>query len=239
VAYSITTIETPVAGWADVKNMTDADVGRDRETNAAFRVRRELELVSQGKSPKEAIRAGISEVEDVEQVAVFVNFSNTADGDGLPAHSVEVVVKGGDGEDLALAVFANVAGGIEAHGDLTYQVTDSEYQIQTVKFSRPDDVLIYFDADITIDSSTFPNDGEDQIKAAIVAFGDASAFGKDAVPLACVAQIFSIPGVLDVTDYGIGIAPAPTGQTAIAIGPREIAVYDTSRITLATTPGTP
>ena len=79
----------------------------------------------------------------------------------------------------------------------------------------------------------------EQIKAAIVAWGDARGVGRDTVASAVAAQAFTVPGVLDVPTVYIGTAPSPGTSTTIAISVRQRAVYDTSRITVTLSNGTP
>ena len=108
-----------------------------------------------------------------------------------------------------------------------------------MKFSRPDEIEIYVIAEILVDPDLFPSDGADQVEAAIVSFGDAQKTGKNAVASSIAAQCFSVAGVLDVTSLFIDTAPAPAASTTIQIALRELAVFDTSRITVNVTTGTP
>ncbi len=71
------------------------------------------------------------------------------------------------------------------------------------------------------------------------AYGDAQKAGKNAVSAALSAQAFALDiGVLDSTAL-IGLTNPPSLTATIAIALREIAMYDTSRITVNATPGTP
>ena len=67
---------------------------------------------------------------------------------------------------------------------------------------------------------------------------DGSVIGV-AVSSALVAQAFKVAGVLDVSVCNIGTAPAPGSSATIAIALREIAKYDTSRITVSSSSATP
>ena len=53
------------------------------------------------------------------------------------------------------------------------------------------------------------------------------------------AQAEGVAGVLEVTACYIGTAPAPVTSTTIAISTRQRAVFDTGRITVTTSDGTP
>jgi uncharacterized phage protein gp47/JayE len=234
----IVTIETPVGGWSGVINVLDADLGAPIETDESLRMRRELELSAAGGPTPDAIRAALLDLDGVTSATVFYN---DTDGtvDGMPPHSVEALVRGGDDQDIFDCLLANVAAGVKTHGTETGTAVDSEGTSHAMEFSRPDEIEIYVDINVTYDATLWPTDGDDQIAAAIVAWGDARNTGADAVASAISAQAFKVAGVFDVTDVDIGTSASPTVGTTIAISPRELAVYDTSRIVVTATPGTP
>lgn len=239
VSGTLTVIETPVSGWSSVINTLDADLGADEETDAALRIRREQELRGNGRASVESIRSAVLGVEGVDAATVFENITDATDGDGLPPHSVEVLVQGGDDAALREALWENVAAGIATYGSTSGTHTDSQGIAHTVKFSRPSQINIWVIMNLTVDATLWPADGADQVKAAIVAYGDAQKAGKNAVSVALSAQAFALDiGVLDSTAL-IGLTNPPSLTTTIAIALREIAMYDTSRITVNATPGTP
>lgn len=232
-------IETPVSGWATAANALDADLGRDLETDEDFRLRRADLLRAQGDATVEAIRADLLEVDDVEQVFVRTNRTDFTDGNNLPPHSVEAIVDGGADVDVAQQLFESVAAGIETYGHtgqkVTETITDSQGIDHTINFTRPDDVDVWIIADVDVDDD-YPADGDDQIKAALVTLGDALRVSDDVIFERFQAEVFTISGVVDSTDFRIGIAAFPTGQVNISITLRELAKFDTSRITVTSTP---
>jgi len=237
-AFTITTIETPVAGWSSVNNLLDATLGADTETDAALRLRRAEELRTAGRAAVEAIRSAILDVDSVTACTVFENVTDVTDGDGLPPHSVEALVQGGLDADIREALWTNTAAGIRTYGTTSGTHVDSQGISHTVQFSRPTNVNIYVVVNVTAEQQNWPSDGADQVKAAIVAWGDAQRTGKDVVAAAIVAQTFSVVGVLDATAY-IGTAPAPGASVTVSISLRQLAVYDTSRITVNVVYATP
>jgi hypothetical protein len=175
----------------------------------------------------------------VTAVRLFVNNTDTTDADGVPPHAIEALVQGGDDQDIFDALLANVAAGIVTTGTESGTATDSEGTEHALAFSRPEEVPIYIDVFVTKDPDTYPADGDTQIKEKIVEWGDAQATGKNVVASAISAQAFQIDGVLDVTLVEIGTAAAPTTSTTITISLRQLATYDTSRITVTAIDGTP
>lgn len=241
-AGNVSSIETSVGGWSFAVNPLDADQGRSLETDAAARIRRNQLLASTGNAALDAILADVRALDDVEAVYCFVNDTDTVDGDGVPAHAVEVLVSGGADADIFEALLATVAAGIETHGSETDTVEDSQGTMQTVKFSRPTGVNIYYEVDVEIDADTFPSDGDAQIKQALVDFSIGEPvggyqftygvldIGDDVIRNDLFAPIKQISGVVRVDTIRLGTAPSPVGTSDISITGRQKADIDTSRI---------
>jgi len=241
---TLTVIETPVVGLEDFTNLEDALLGNNQETDAELELRRVQEVQIAGAATPDAIRADILQLQDVTAVVVFFNNSDIVDLDGRPPKSVDIVVEGGDEDQIADAIFATVAAGIGYFGAITKNVTDSQGFLQTIKFSRPDEINIWVELDITIDPSTFPQDqtlttptdkGVQDIKDAILAYGEALEIGNDVVvygsspSLSCSFQ--EVPGILGFT-LRVGKTASPTTDDNVVISPREIAKFLDSRITV-------
>lgn len=236
-AGSLTVIETPVSGLDSFTNELDAEVGSLTETDAAAKQRRNEELAVAGAATINAIRSDLSEVEGVTAVVVFQNVYAVPDIDGRPPHSVDVVVEGGDEQDIADRLFDTVAGGIETIGDILRNVTDSQGFSQPIRFSRPDQIAIWVELDLTIDAAKYPSNGDDLVKAAIVAMGDQLQIGESVVVFgsdpSISGSIDEIPGITDFV-VRIGTSASPTLDNNIPISARERADFDTSRITVST-----
>ncbi len=234
-------IESPVFNWSSVTNFADATLGLAADTDSALRTRRENELPGQARSTLDSIRTRI--LEDVTGVTTVYVFQNITDAvlDGMPPHSVEALVVGGDDQDIIDTLFANVAAGIATTGNTTGTYTDTENADQTydMAFSRPDELDVYTVFDVEVDLLHFPSDGVAQIKTALLAYGVARLVpGKNVVANALAAQVFGITGVLEVTPY-IGLAPAPATMVTIPVAVRELALLDSARITVNVSYGTP
>lgn len=238
-AGTLTVIETPVGGWSSFVNPLDATAGRDVETDSALRLRRELELRATGTSPAESIRANLLEVNGVTSCTVFENVTDATDVNGLPPHSIECLVLGGTGADVAACIWANKAAGIATFGSSSRTVTDSQGTTHTINYTRPTPVTIWVTLTLTKDPAAYPADGDTQVRAAVVAFGNLSTTGKDAVSSAFGAQAFKVDGVLDVSSVLVGITNPPVSSATMAVTVRQIAQYDTSRIVVNSSDGVP
>lgn len=144
---------------------------------------------------------------------------------------MEVLAEGGTDADVAAAVWASKPGGIETHGTTTETVTDSKGTDRTVKFSRPTEVPIYITVRRTKDVRTYPADGDEQIRVAVVAWAaSALGIGSDVVSSALIPSVFSVSGVTDCPLPYIGTSASPGSAATIAIDDRSRATFDTSRV---------
>lgn len=235
----ITAIRTPVSGWESVRNILDADLGAFAESDESFRLRAQYELAGAGSHTVDAIRADLLRVPGVTSVRVLNNVTDET-VDGMPPHTVEALVLGGADADIAALLFeVGIGLGYASFGNVSATVKNAMGSDVIVSFSRPEEVDIYVEVDLVYDANAYPADGDEATKVAIVTWGDAQDTGKNAVASAIGAQVFGIAGVLDVSAVRIGLASSPTTSTTIDISLRQLAKYDTSRIVVNATPGTP
>lgn len=230
VVKTLTVIATPVGGWSNVTNLTLTTIGSNLETDAHLRARREGELAADGKSTADAIRAAILKVNEgstdpthlpISNVTVFHNDTDTTDGNGVPPHSVEVLVQyAGNNvttdKDIANAVFASVGAGIGMFGNQTSSVTDSQGNTQTVKWSKPTAVPIYIVATVYYDPTKWPVTGaaalvQQYALSALLTYTLNFPVGQSVRSAPLVAAILEGPSAVDST--GTRIVPAPAGST--------------------------
>jgi uncharacterized phage protein gp47/JayE len=215
-AGSLTVIETPVSGWESVTNELDIDVGQEVETDQELKVRRRDEIAIAGKATLPAIRAAIIALNEVTAVVIFQNKSSVTDSDDRPPHSLDIVVENGDEDEIAETIFEVVGAGIETIGDISKVVVDSQGFNQVQKFSRPDDVPIYCEVDLTVDTNEFPVNGTELVQEAILEYGDGLNIGEDVIVYVQLISSFAdVPGILDVA-IRIGTAPIPADGSATA-----------------------
>jgi uncharacterized phage protein gp47/JayE len=242
------TIETPVSGWDAAAANEDATLGDELETDADFRLRRTSLLRAQGSGTIEAIKADIELVDGVYQTFVFENVGMITDSSSLPPKSIEVLVyaapdsgpTAGIDDDIADAIFASKPAGIETYGhppnDVSKVVTDSMGYDHDINFTRPDEVDIHIVLTVTYDTATYPADGDDQIKAALVALGDTLTLGQTVVYERFQAEVFTVDGVVDSTVFYIDKNAPGTGQVNLFFDIREIATFQTADIDVTSNP---
>jgi uncharacterized phage protein gp47/JayE len=245
-AGTLTQIATPVSGWNSVTNAQDAVPGTNIENDASLRLRREDELAAAGGSTFDAIRSDLLQLLTAQGViggvTIFENDGDTTDENGLPPHSFEALVFDGtptgtavEDADIARAIWFTKPAGIKTHGSVTEAHVDSTGQTRSVRFSRPTTKNVYLAFDVVVDEELGwdPSSGPAAIKAAVVARGErVRNVGADVVLAQLYPAVLSVPGVVDISEVRAGFSPSPIGTVNLAIGLRELADYDTSRITV-------
>ena len=106
------------------------------ESDASVRERIGRALAAKGTSTADALIAAVRAVPNVRRAELFVNDTASTDANGIPAHSVAVVVDGGNAQAVADAVWAKKAPGVGTYGSTAQAVTDSFGQAHNVQFSR-------------------------------------------------------------------------------------------------------
>lgn len=243
----ITTIVNSIGGLVSVTNLADASLGRLDAEDSELRILREDELSVAGSSPFDALLGQLRRVDGVTAVTLFPNNTDTTDADGVPPHSVESLVRGGEDQDIWDALLANVAAGIGTHGTTIGTAEDSQGTLQTEKFSRPELIPIFVRLAVIKSSIAYPADGDDQVKAAVIAFGATQGNGRDAVPEAIAARGFKIVGVLNVPSTSALVFTDVIGTPAAwvfstpyvaTVGSRSVVTNDGGRTYICITSGT-
>lgn len=170
---TVTTPATIVIGVVSVTNAAAATVGRDEETDAELRIRRNQSLESPATSTRGGMYAAIGNLAGVTDLQVYENDTDTTDANGIPAHSLWIVVEGGTVADIVETIVKNKTGGTGLLGTVsgTYDETlirpdgTTYVLVHTAVFDRPTDVPLYITLDVeSVGGSTID---EALIKAAI------------------------------------------------------------------------
>jgi len=231
LAGTLTVIETVIAGWDSCINALDAEVGKEIESDAEFRIRRLQTLAAPGAGTVDALRAEILEIDEVEAALVYENDTNEIDDEGRPAKSIECVVLGGEEDEIAEAIWNTKPAGIETFGLIEQTITDSQGFDHTIRLSRPTEIPIWLEVDLTT-NSLFPEGGTDAVVAAILEYADENfSIGQDVITTRLYCPINQVAGIIDI-ETRIGIANPPAGDDNIPIADNEISSWDSSRITV-------
>lgn len=234
-AGTLTVIETTISGWDSFNNPLDITTGKNVETDAELRLRRNKTLATAGAATVDAIRSRILEIDEVTDARVFENDTDVTDIYNRPPHSFEAVVQDGDDQEIADTIWDVKGAGIATYGDTTMQVTDTMGFVHDVSFSRPTPIPIYVIVNVVTDPALFPLNGDQAIKDAIVNYADENfGIGDDVITVELFCPIVDVEGILDI-DILIGIVDPPVSDANVAIADDEIAFFDTSQITVNVT----
>lgn len=150
---TVRVLVNPIAGVTGVTSTEDADVGRNLETDGEFFARHLRTLSANASRSPEAIAARLMEprtgVPGVVVARVRENETSVdPDANGLPAHSFETLVLGGDDQAIADLIWAQKPAGIRAYGTTEVAVLDSVGHPHTIGFTRP--TVRYLHLEITV-----------------------------------------------------------------------------------------
>ena len=236
LAGAITTISTAVSGIDRVENADDATLGRETETDPEARFRASEGLAILGASTQKAIKSKILDIAGVTFATVFQNVTDFVDSNGLPPHSIRVVVDGGTDADIWQVLYETaVSAGIFMDGTAQTTIVDDNGDPQPVAFSRPLSVRIYVDAGNGLvtnsdpaQGAVFPSDGQDQIKANLAAID--FQLGGDVWPAKVKEAINKVDGVIS-SDPEFDTSTPPTNKAVILIGASSRANIDSDDVT--------
>lgn len=211
----LSAIVTPQTGWVGVYNLVQGSTGRNTETDAELRIRRDAEQ-GEGYATDQAILKSIYDnVPGVSSVGVVSNRTDNVDGAGRPPHSVTVSLIGGDPEAIAQAIWVAMPSGVQTFGTSSFTITDSQGFPQTIYYSNPVQQVVWIKVTYsTYSEETFPGTGVADIKAAVAAWCAANlTTGKDVIgSRLCGAIYAAVPGIgsMTVTVSADGVAYTPT-----------------------------
>lgn len=160
VPNTITVPVTIILGVTSINNPTTyTSLGVNEESDPVLKTRRQrsVALPAQGYLP--ALEAALANINGVTFARVYENDTDSTDGDGVPAHSIWVIVAGSaPAADIANAIYVKRNAGAGMFGDTDYGVTQVDGTIFVISW---DDVVtqalfIKFTA-TSLNGTTAPN----------------------------------------------------------------------------------
>lgn len=236
---TVTNIVTPINGWEGVTNTKTLSIGRNDETDTELRQRWSLSVYQKASNMLEAIQANVfRRVTGVVACIAYENNTDIVDIYGRLPHSIEVIVDGGDEQDIAEMIFRYTCGGIDFNGTISKEVTDVANVKHIVKFNRPTEVKIWLKLSITKNvEESWDSNGIARLKQLIVDFGNEHTIGQDVILQKFIALIYD-----NITGVGFVEIKAAKGNTVgiysnknIVINATEKPIFDLDRIEILTT----
>ncbi len=242
---TITQILTSVPGWDGITNTASSILGEPVESDEDLRTRRSQSTLAPAVTPAEALWANLRNLDGVLFVRVLSNRTLVADVNGIPGKSIAAVIVGGDDEAIAKTLLARTSDAADWFGNTSLTLFDIQGEPYEIRWIRPDDLDIYVEVDVTVtNTGTWPSDGDQQIKEAIVVYsvegapglGIEDGFrevgflpGVDVESSRLYTPINSVPGHR-ITGLRVGTAPSPGVTPTVPVAFDEQSRFDVSRI---------
>jgi len=174
---TVTTISTPTYGWQSVTNASAASAGAPIETDAALRVRQGTSVALPSLTVLAGMVGAVQSLPGVVGVVPYENDTNATDTNGLPPHSIALVVLGGSAPSIAAAIMAKKTPGAYTYGTTSQVVTDSVGVPHTISYFVPTNFSI--SVAITMHAlAGYTTAVAAEIQAAIAAYINALPIGR-------------------------------------------------------------
>lgn len=232
---TVTTIYTPTAGWQTVNNPSNAAIGDGVESDAALRNRQAVSTSLPALSVFDSTLAAVANVSGVELVSPgYENPTGSTDANGVPAHSISIVVEGGDALAIATAIANKKTPGTGTYGTTTETVIDSRGIPNVINFYRP--TLVTIDVAINLTQLTgFTASYKTFIQNEVAAYINALGIGTDVLftKLYIPANLPDNPtaaATFDINSIAISRHPASPTPANVVIAFNELAVVVATNI---------
>lgn len=205
-ANTLTKILTPTRGWQTVNNANAATPGAPVEADATLRQRQTVSTSLPAQSIMDSIIGNVANLPGVQRYKGYENDTGAVDGNGIPAHSISMVVEGGDAIQIATVIAEKKTPGTGTYGTTTEVIIDPRGVPNTINFYQ----LSIVQMDVVIGITALPgyvSTTGSAILASVVEFLDGLDVGEDSY----IARLYS------PVNLSGDAATAATGQTQAAL----------------------
>lgn len=159
VPNTITIPISVVLGVQSVNNPTTyTSLGLNEETDAQLRIRRQKSVALASQGFLSGLVAALNNINGVTTALVYENTTGATDGNGVPSHSIWVIIGGAaDPEEIATAIYNKRNAGCGMFGAETFTITQVDGTPFVIKwdYSASEDLYIRFTL-TSIDGTTPP-----------------------------------------------------------------------------------
>ena len=233
----LSTIVNEISGLNSIYNYIEGSTGSDAETDDWFRLSIKTKQ-RQSIATETAIENAVYTVPNVSYCRCFSNRTMQYVGN-FPPKSIQVIVQGGDDEEIARAIFNSQPAGIEAYGTTVIDIADSEGTVWKIGFSRPVTKYLWIQVQYTLyEEEEHPVDIDGSIKDAIVAWARNNfRIGDDVIYQRFYQPIYQVSGIASA-DIKIAMTDTPLPPQSqsdyksenIVVAQNEIVSVDATRI---------
>lgn len=228
-ADTVNIIFTPTLGWQTVNNDNAATPGAAVESDAELRLRQAQSTANPSQTVLDGTTGAVANLTGVTKVKSYENDTGITDGNGIPAHSICVVVAGGDNQEIGDAITVHKTPGTRTFGDTDVDTFDAHGMPLVIHFQRADPATIAAVVTISVNEG-WSNDYIDLIEAAVAAVLNAGEIGKTILltKLYAPAYLTGTPAssTFDIASIEIGKDGSPPAGTNIVLDFDEDPVCD-------------
>jgi uncharacterized phage protein gp47/JayE len=192
VETTIGTITNPVTivlGVTGINNPAAAvTIGQNEETDAQLRVRRQRSVANSANGYLNGLLGLILSLDGVTDAALYENYTDVEDSDGIPPHAIWAVVEGGANQDIGETIYERKSYGCNMKGTVEVPIETASGQQFVAQFDRPTSQNLYIQFEIkrtnpnhVFDLSVIKNYIEDNVLYQIGEFAETSLLTSAAV----------------------------------------------------------
>lgn len=227
LAHTVTSIVTPVAGWFSVDNASGASLGQPIESDAELRTRQIGAPALNSQTTLVGLAASINAIPGVTYGTIYENDTGSTDSNGLPAHSIAVVVAGGDATVIAQTIYNKKGQGVGTYGSTSINITDVSGALKAIHFTVPTEAPLKVSIALTAHDGYTSTIGA-AIQQAVANYINAMVIGEDLV----VNRLFA-PALLGSGSDSLTftITSLQAGLVSGSVGTSDIVIAFTSKAT--------
>lgn len=211
---------TIVAGWQSASFTSPATMGNPVETDAALRRRRDQSQALPATTPLQSIMAAVANSAEVGRYQGYQNTGNAPDANGIPGHSIAVVVEGGNATAIATAIQVKKAPGTGTFGTTSINLVDQGGIPVTINFFEATETAIYAALSIHPLSGYVSTTGTAAVQA-MVDYVNALGIGAEVYigQLIAAASLLASPlgATFAVTSLTIGLSAGVLAPVSVPI----------------------
>lgn len=231
-----------IPGFKAVSNILTPSLGRLRETDVELRqsylAKSALRSIYMIDSIKSEL---IAAVPDIKYVSGHENYSDKTDEKGLPPHSIEIIVDGGDEKLIAETILRRKAAGIQTFGNSVVNILTEHGDTIPIRFNRPEYLYTWIKIVLHGKSGSIPQNFETLTKRTILEYSESMVTGTNLYVQKLMNGIYnSISGVEFVDVYTFFSTTLDDGglkysiNANVTVSSRQIVMIDESRIEVET-----
>ena len=242
---TITEIITATDGFTSCTNLGNPTYGTTRQTDSEYRHSYLAKIANRSTMILDSISASLLEnVDGVVSATCYENATDETDSENRPPHSVEIVVQGGNDDDIASDILKTKPCGINTYGSVEIEVPDLFDSTIKVRFNRPTSLYTWFKVVITKNTrESLPTNYVEIVKNVIIDDTSGITAGEEILGQSFISDInTNCAGIAYVdiyvyanTDSTHVITDADFTEHNLFPTSRQLATIDASRIIVEVT----